>query len=159
MKNFPKVFNTKKDYENCLGQFPEQTRAKLKSLADGRFIWADCGEIAQTKTLDTTGIGVQDSFHAVRPVGEGEEYTQQEVWMHLDAPEIIDGKPSTEKYVRDLAEGEDAESIVAPEYLVNSTRRKIAMHQFEKVEDSNAEFFALGFTIQEIKGTPWNIEA
>ena len=59
MKGFPKVFSTKQDYYNVRDTYPEQTKAQLKRIMDGRFIWKNIGELAEGET------GLVDDTHKV----------------------------------------------------------------------------------------------
>ncbi len=47
MRGFPKIFCTKQDYLNVLAdpELAEEGKARLRSLADDRFIWADSGKV------------------------------------------------------------------------------------------------------------------
>ena len=47
MNGMPKVLNTKKDYLNCLGLFPAETKVELQRLLDDRMIWSCIGEIGE----------------------------------------------------------------------------------------------------------------
>ena len=47
MRGFPKIFCTKQDYLNVLSdpELAEEGKARLRSLADDRFIWSDSGKV------------------------------------------------------------------------------------------------------------------
>lgn len=59
MIGFPKVFSTKHDFYNARALFPEQTKAKLKEIMDGRFIWVKDHELTENET------GITDLTHKV----------------------------------------------------------------------------------------------
>ncbi len=64
MRGFPKHFNSKQDFMNCLELFPEETKAELQRLLDDRFVWVD------TAILNGTA-GVVDSTHRVIESDDG----------------------------------------------------------------------------------------
>lgn len=73
MKGFPKVFSTKQDFYNVRDAYPTQTKAKLKSVLDGRFIWVNAGELAE----GDTGI-IDDTHKVIETKPENAEMTSNE---------------------------------------------------------------------------------
>lgn len=71
MRGFPKHLNTKQDYLNCLGEFPDETKAELQRLLDNRFVWTDTAVLADGET------GVTDDTHRVIKADDGD--IQQEL--------------------------------------------------------------------------------
>ena len=67
MRGFQKYLNTKQDYQNCLTDFPEETKAELQRLLDTRFVWQDVAIIEDE--------GITDDTHRV--VGTEDEKIQQ----------------------------------------------------------------------------------
>lgn len=67
MRGFPKTISTKKDIQNLLPLYPEETREYLQKLLDTRFIWRSTGAIAEGTA------GVQDATHRVMRTENGLE--------------------------------------------------------------------------------------
>ena len=69
MNGFPSVLSTKKDYLNCLKLYPEETKAKLRSLLADRFYWVE------TKKLSKKEQGIEDEDHRIGVCidGDGKE--------------------------------------------------------------------------------------
>ena len=59
MKGFPKYFNTKQDYINCLSLFPSETKQALRALMNNRYKWIQDGE------LEKESDGINDDDHYV----------------------------------------------------------------------------------------------
>lgn len=59
MFGFPKVFSTKEDYYNSKAEYPAETKAHLKKVMDGRFIWQKDHELSEGET------GINDATHKV----------------------------------------------------------------------------------------------
>lgn len=62
MKGFPKHFNTKKDVENCLTQWPERTKTVLQQMLDARFAWVIDRKLADDES------GITDETHKITEV-------------------------------------------------------------------------------------------
>lgn len=58
MRGYPKHLNSKQDYLNCLGIFPEETKKDLQRLLNDRFVWTD------TEVLEDA-TGITDDTHRV----------------------------------------------------------------------------------------------
>jgi hypothetical protein len=58
MRNFPKWINTAEDVNNCLAEYPVETKAFLQGLLDNRFMW-------QSAVLPQGDAGVNDQTHMV----------------------------------------------------------------------------------------------
>ena len=67
MRGFPKHINTKQDIENLLPLYPEETKAVVQRLLEGRETWQETGVVADGK------LGVVDDTHQVveRPTEDG----------------------------------------------------------------------------------------
>ena len=78
MRGFPKHLNTKQDYENCLKDYPEETKAKLKNLLESRFIWQD------KEIIKAGNEGIEDSTHRVVEI-ENHDKMQQELVEDVNA--------------------------------------------------------------------------
>lgn len=59
MKGFPKYFNTKQDYINCLSLYPSETKQALRALMNNRYKWVQDGELAKESD------GITDDDHYV----------------------------------------------------------------------------------------------
>lgn len=59
MRGFPKFFNTKQDFLNCLGEFEAETKRELKNLLNTRFSWFD------VEILENPESGLNDETHRV----------------------------------------------------------------------------------------------
>ena len=62
MKGFPKTFNTKKDVEFCLKEWPAQTKAFLQRILNNRYEW-----LIDHK-LDSSEEGIEDETHKVSKI-------------------------------------------------------------------------------------------
>lgn len=71
MRGFPKYLNSKQDYQNCLTDYPEETKSELQRLLDSRFVWVD------TELLANDAAGTTDATHRVVNSDEGK--IQQEL--------------------------------------------------------------------------------
>lgn len=119
MRGFPKIFCTKQDYLNVLSdpELAEEGKARLRSLADDRFIWSDSGKVFTLSEIP-------------------EDATQEEKDEIAAAnaerrAELDNGE--TSRLINTAEQGEPEKWSI-----------------FEKVEDTNAEVFRLGFTLDEI---------
>jgi hypothetical protein len=54
MRGFPKHLNSKQDFQNCLAEYPEETKAEIKRLLENRFIWQDVAIVDDEECCDDT---------------------------------------------------------------------------------------------------------
>jgi len=82
MRGFPKSINTKRDIENLLELYPEQSRRCLQKMVDNRTTWRT------VKKLDATKDGKTSPVQRVIEEGEGDgkKLVQQEL---VDDPNCI----------------------------------------------------------------------
>ena len=68
MQGFPKHLNTKKDYDNCLSEYPNETKEQLQRLLRDRLAWVTTGVVE-------SGAGITDDTHKVieQNVGAGDD--------------------------------------------------------------------------------------
>lgn len=75
MRGAAKHFNTLADVANSMAVDKEGTKALLRKLKEGRFIWVDKGALGNAQ-------GVTDATHKVVEVGEGDSMENQTMKPH-----------------------------------------------------------------------------
>ena len=62
MRGFPKHFETKNDFINGIGSYPEKTKAELRIIYADRFIWKETGIYTKKDSCieDTTHMVVSE---------------------------------------------------------------------------------------------------
>ncbi len=119
MRGFPKIFCTKQDYLNVLAdpELAEEGKARLRGLADDRFIWADSGKVFTPAEI---------------PAGATEDEENEIIAANAERRAELDNG-ETSRLINTAEQDEPEKWSI-----------------FEKVEDTNAEVFRIGFTLDEI---------
>jgi len=99
MRGFPRHINTKADIENLLPLYPEETKAHVQRLLEGRETWQE------SKVLADKELGVEDATHQVV---EREEEAGKTVKVQMEKRE----DPRCRLYQLGLSK-EEAEGIVS----------------------------------------------
>ena len=101
MRGFPRFFETRQDFLNCIQEWPDETRAELRSLWQDRFSWGD------ERELEDGEEGVEDGTHRVvarpSPDGDGVARVQQE--LAVDSRARVYRMGFTDAEVRRLLKG------------------------------------------------------
>ena len=101
MRGFPQVLSTKEDYMNCIEEWPEETRAALRTLWADRFAWREAGELAEGND------GIEDASHMV-VTKEGSEGSGLPVRVQME----LVSDPNARVYRLGFTDGEIEELLI-----------------------------------------------
>jgi hypothetical protein len=65
MKGFPKWFNTRRDVDLCLREYPDLMKAQIREWLDNRYCWQASGQIVPPDT------GIEDDTHRIERREDG----------------------------------------------------------------------------------------
>ena len=77
MRGCPRTFATKQDFLNGIATYPEETKAELRRLIAGRFVFVSTGVLSEGED------GIEDENHQVITSNETDQKTGEQVQKRI----------------------------------------------------------------------------